>query len=242
MVKFWGAKRSSRCRKWGAKPRRIPTDSQRGSAPPPPPWDRNRPCAVKWTLFIWTTHPSGALLNWSLTIWVELIVQQKFAFDVSEEPMVRYFEHGQSNPTYSIQYAKKKLVLRKKPVSSILSLTHWGRVTHICVGKLTIIGSDNGLSPGRRQAIIWTNAGILLIEPFGTNFSEIFIKIHTFSYKKMQLKTSSAKRRPFCLGLNVLIWIVTLCGDSDIMGKLGHYHDCQWHGSSLLLLPGHQQP
>ena len=35
-------------------------------------------------------------------------------------------------------------------------LTHWGRVTHICVGKLTIIASDNGLSPGRRQAIIWT--------------------------------------------------------------------------------------
>ena len=40
-------------------------------------------------------------------------------------------------------------------------LTHWGRVTHICVGNLTIIGSDNGLSPGRRQAIIWTKAGIL---------------------------------------------------------------------------------
>ena len=38
-------------------------------------------------------------------------------------------------------------------------LTHWGRVAHICVSKLTIIGSDNGLSPGRRQAIIWTNAG-----------------------------------------------------------------------------------
>ena len=36
-------------------------------------------------------------------------------------------------------------------------------MTHICVGKLTIIGSDNGLSPGRRQAIIWTNDGILLI-------------------------------------------------------------------------------
>ena len=33
-------------------------------------------------------------------------------------------------------------------------LTHWGRVTHICVSKLTIFGSDNGLSPGRRQAII----------------------------------------------------------------------------------------
>ena len=48
-------------------------------------------------------------------------------------------------------------------------LTHWGRETHICIGKLTIIGSDNGLSPGRRQAIIWTNAGILLIGPLGKN-------------------------------------------------------------------------
>ena len=56
-------------------------------------------------------------------------------------------------------------------------LTHWGRVTHICIGKLTIIGSDNGLSPGRGQAIIYTNAGLLLIGPLGTNFSEILIKI-----------------------------------------------------------------
>ena len=30
----------------------------------------------------------------------------------------------------------------------------WGQVTHICLGDLTIIGSDNGLSPGRRQAIV----------------------------------------------------------------------------------------
>ena len=52
-------------------------------------------------------------------------------------------------------------------------LTHWGRVTHICVGNLITIGSDNGLSPGRRQAIIWTNTGILLIGHLGTNFSEI---------------------------------------------------------------------
>ena len=83
-------------------------------------------------------------------------------------------------------------------------LTHWGRVTHICVNQLTIIGSDNGLLPDRRQAIIWTNAGILLIGPLGTNFSEILIEILTFSFKKMRLKVSSAKRRPFCLGLNVL--------------------------------------
>ena len=84
------------------------------------------------------------------------------------------------------------------------SLTHWGRMTHICVGKLTIIGSDNSLSPGRRQAIIWTSAGILLIGPLGTNFSEILIEINTFSFKKMQLKMSFGKWRPFCLGLNVL--------------------------------------
>ena len=76
-------------------------------------------------------------------------------------------------------------------------LTHWGWVTHICVSKLTIIGSDNGLSPGRRQAIIWTNAGTLLIRPFGTNFSEILIGVQLFSFRKMELKMSSAKWRPF---------------------------------------------
>ena len=84
-------------------------------------------------------------------------------------------------------------------------LTHWGQVTHRCFGNLTIIGSDNGLSPGRYQAIIWTNAGILLIGSLGTNFGEIFTEIITFSFKKMYLKVSPAKWRPFCLGLNVLI-------------------------------------
>ena len=87
---------------------------------------------------------------------------------------------------------------------SSLALTHWGRVTHICVGKLTIIGSDNGLSPGRRQAIVWTNAAILLIRHLGTNFNEILLAIYTFSFEKMHLKMSSVKWRPFCLGLNVL--------------------------------------
>ena len=85
-------------------------------------------------------------------------------------------------------------------------LTHWGRVTHICVSNLTIIGSDNGLSPGRRQAITWSNVAILLIGPLGTNFSEILIEIHTFSLKKIHLKMSPGKWRPFCLGLNVFIF------------------------------------
>ena len=75
----------------------------------------------------------------------------------------------------------------------------------VCVSKLTIIGPDNGLSPGRHQAIIWTNAGILLIPTLGTNFSEILIEINTFSLKKMHLEISSGKRRPSCLGPNVLM-------------------------------------
>ena len=82
-------------------------------------------------------------------------------------------------------------------------LTHWG-VIHICVGNLTIIGSDNGLLPTRRLAIIWTNVEILLKGPLGTNSSEISIKIITFSFKKINLKVWSVKPQPFCLSLNVL--------------------------------------
>ena len=91
-------------------------------------------------------------------------------------------------------------------VGSLDKLTHWGRVTHIYVGKLIIIGTDNGLSPGRRQAIIRTNDGILLIGPLGTNISEILIEIHIFSFGEMHLKMSSAKWRLFRPGLNVLKW------------------------------------
>ena len=88
--------------------------------------------------------------------------------------------------------------------STLNSLIYWGRATHICVSKLSTIGSDNGLSPGRRQAIIWTSAGILFIQSLGTNFSEMLSEIHTFSFKKMYLKMLSGKWHPFCLGLNVL--------------------------------------
>ena len=69
------------------------------------------------------------------------------------------------------------------------SLTHW--VMHICVIGRTNIGSDNGLSPGWRQAIIWTNVEILFSRPLGTNLNEILIEIHTFSFQQMCLKMSS---------------------------------------------------
>ena len=54
-------------------------------------------------------------------------------------------------------------LLTQLPVAT--ELTHWGLVMHICVGNITIIGSDNGLASSRHQAIIWSNAGILLIGP-----------------------------------------------------------------------------
>ena len=116
-------------------------------------------------------------------------------------------------------------------------LTHWGRGTHICVSKLTIIASHNGFSPGRRQAIIWTNAGILLIWPLGTNFSEILIEIYKFPFKKMHLKTSSAKWRPFCLGLNVLTLLV-LEPEYSIKNRSLLQLLMPW----LLAWPCHEQP
>ena len=77
------------------------------------------------------------------------------------------------------------------------SLTHWGRVTHICVGTNTNISSDNGLSPGRRQAIIWTNAGILSIQTLGTNFSAILSEIHAF--ENVVCEIASTLSRPQCV-------------------------------------------
>ena len=72
-------------------------------------------------------------------------------------------------------------------ISNCIHVKQWCVITHIC------------------QAIIWTNAGILLIGPLWTNFSEISIESITFSFKKMHLKMSSGKWRAFFLGLNVII-------------------------------------
>ena len=100
--------------------------------------------------------------------------------------------------------------------------THWDRMTHICVGKLAIIDSDNGLSPGRRQSIIRTNVGILLIGTLGTNFSEIWSEIHTFSFKEMHLKMSG-RWRPLYLCLNVL-GVYTLYLEPFLMTEINWDH------------------
>ena len=140
--------------------------------------------------------------------------------------MVKQNLYIESTPRFPFRYTNCKNIeiklqspCRESPPAFRDHLTHWGRVTHICVSNLTIIGPDNGLSPGRRQAIIWTSAGILLIGPLGTNFSEILIAILTFSVKKMHLKMSSGNWGPFCLGLNELIqW--SLYTDFMIFGRM----------------------
>ena len=90
-------------------------------------------------------------------------------------------------------------------------LTHWGRVMHICVSNLTIIGSDNSLSPDQHQAIIWTYAGILFIGPLGSICSEIIIEINTFSLKKnvfenVVWKIAAILSRPQCVETWCNMW------------------------------------
>ena len=94
-----------------------------------------------------------------------------------------------------MDYCALKLPLKK--LKNFLILSHWGRVTHIWVSKLTTIDSDNDLSPGHYLNQCWN-----FVNPLGTNFSENLIEIYTFSSKKMaHFKMSSGKWRPFCLGL-----------------------------------------
>ena len=103
------------------------------------------------------------------------------------------------------QRSKKKT--KGQQCGKCFHLTHWGWVKHICINKLTIIGSGNGLSPGWCEVIIWTNAGILLIRTLGTNFDKILSEIQTFSFNKMHLKMATLKclQGLPCLGVNVLM-------------------------------------
>ena len=82
-------------------------------------------------------------------------------------------------------------------------LTHWGRVTHICVSKLTVIGSNDGLSPGRRKPL----SEPMLIGPLGTNFSEIlnwnlYIVIQENAFENVIWKLAAILSRPHCLQCN----------------------------------------
>ena len=146
---------------------------------------------------------------WNLTQKIHTILNDivpKYPYRTCLTLRSAYLPSAPYGPNWNLDFAvveNSTTILGMTPIR-VSRITHLGRVTHICVNKLTIIGSDNGLSPGRRQAIIWTNAGILLIGPLGTNFSEILFEIFTFSFKKMHVKMSSVKWRPSFLGLNVI--------------------------------------
>ena len=113
-------------------------------------------------------------------------------------------------------------------------LTHWGQETHICVSTLTIIGSDKGLLPARRQAIIWTNAGIFLIGPLGTNFSEILIEIQAFSFQKMHLKMSSGKWCHFVLASMCYGWMTCEFWMQDIFHQMECWKQLPLHLSKAI--------
>ena len=104
-----------------------------------------------------------------------------------------------------------------------VTLNWWGWVPHVCVSKLTIIGSDNGLSPGS-----WTNAGILSIESLGTNFSEILIEIYTFSFEKMHLKMSSARWRPITICRPQYVNLLTPGDAYTILVQACTWHFCHF--------------
>ena len=148
-------------------------------------------------IFSWITKKSHWPFHWNGTVFI----------------LMKVLSHAE-NWQLSVQHVMKIsskwyfcfCVTACSAIKYLKSLTHSGRVTHICVIKLSIIGSNNGLSPDRRQAIIWTNAGILLIGSLEANFNdEIFIGIHSFSFKKICFIMPSGKWRPFCLGLNMLM-------------------------------------
>ena len=113
-------------------------------------------------------------------------------------------------------------------------------MTHICDSKIITIGSDNGLSPGRRQAIIWTNAWILLIQIVETNFSEILIDIHTFSFKEMHLNRKYkyyVYENVVCEMVRILSWPQSLTRTKQITSK-----PCVYFMGSLLVSPGAEPP
>ena len=106
-----------------------------------------------------------------------------------------------------------------------------------------IIGSDNGLSPVRHQTINWTNAGILSIEPLGTNVSEILIEIQIFSFKKMHFENivcemASIVSRPQCVICDFLEHGNIAKVEQHIFSLQNTAHSSPWQATSMRPLLG----
>ena len=134
---------------------------------------------------------SGKWLNWALKVSIMHQIASKY-YPIKTKP---------TTCTQPYEWMACTQFHNKKKIANIY-LYNFLR-PNVCVSKFTIIA-------GRRQAIIWTNDGILLIRHLGTNFNEIIIKIYIFSFKKIHLKLSSGYWHPFCVSLNVIShWIPT---------------------------------
>ena len=95
---------------------------------------------------------------------------------------------------------------------------------HICIGNLTVIGSDNGLSPHQCQAVIWTNPGILLNGPLGRNFEQwhfnknSYIFIQDNSFENVICKMVPILSRLQCV--NTCLCLMAYGGSCPM--KIGH--------------------
>ena len=164
-----------------------------------PTWYLVTDQTLTFTIFsAWSTHLETRII--SSIIFYLYMVWQKCAVLHPLGPRIWDFN---CNHTMSNTFRKKNICRKQTSVS--LTLIYWGRVTHICVNKLIIIGSIQimachlvGAKPLSEPIV----AGLLSIENLEAKLREILIVIRTFSFKKMQLKISSWKWRPFCLGLN----------------------------------------
>ena len=138
-------------------------------------WNVTEICSLGPNLQEMSTDPG----NRSLSVQWTAITWTNFAL-VSPRICKIYFNELWIKLWYSFieENAFENVIYKISKCSAPNVLTHWDRVRHICVSKLTVIGSDNGLAPNQHQAIIWTNAGILFVRPLSTNFSEISIDIH----------------------------------------------------------------
>ena len=141
----------------------------------------------------WCVPGYGHNINWHWAI-------GKDAWSISEREGIVTFCYNQNI---------RKDIYIHSPI-----LTNWGWVTHIPISELTIIGSDNGLSPGRRQTITWTNINWNLRK----NFIDILSKIHIFSFKNCIWKCL-AQWWPFYRSLNGLNTSVLTIFDSIRLSK-----------------------
>ena len=101
------------------------------------------------------------------------------------------FKHWLSFNRISTQIGENKNLTKLEHLGS--KIYKWLLSIHLYMIKKIYSPFYQTYTPVRRQAITWTYAGLLSIGLLGTNFSEIWIWILSFSFKKMHSKLSSVK-------------------------------------------------